>query len=135
MFWEGGGGAQAGQGAGHGSAEQGTGGDGKSAQGQAQGGRASAANTTTQDRAQGKGKGMGKTRTRAAVPGEGRRDASRAPNRAATERMGRSGVRSANRGTLKDMGKDAGGIRAPAVRARQQVTEDGTRSVGRRAKA
>ena len=39
------------------------------------------------------------------------------------------------RSTAKDMGKDAGRIQAPAVRARTRVTEDGTRDVGRKAKA
>ena len=51
------------------------------------------------------------------------------------ERPERSGVQSANGGAAKDMGTDAGRIRAPAVQARTQVREDGTRDVGRRTKA
>ena len=51
------------------------------------------------------------------------------------ERMGQSGVQSASRGTAKDMGTDVGRIRAPAMPARAQVTENGTPDVGRRTQA
>ena len=83
-------------------------------------GRTRAAGGTTRDTERGKGKGTGRTR----------RDASRAPRRAATERMERSVVRSTNGGAARDTSPGTGKIQALEVRTRAQVTEDGTHDVG-----
>ena len=61
----------------------------------AEGDRVLAADATTRDTEEGKGKGTGRTHT----------GASRAPRRAATEHMEWSGVRSANVGAAKGMGR------------------------------
>ena len=100
----------------------------------AEGGRAQASDNETRDTAQGKGKGTGRTRARATAPEDGHKNMSRAPRRAASGSTGRSGVRSADGDTAKDMDKDVGGAWVSAVRARTRVTEDRTRGTGRGAK-
>ena len=77
-----------------------------------EGDRARAADGTTRDKEPGKGKGTGGTR----------RGASRAPKRAAMERLEWSEARSARVGAAKGMDTGTGRIRAPAVQARVQVT-------------
>ena len=91
----------------------------------AEGDRVRAADGATRDREPGRGKGRGRTR----------RGASRAPRRAATERMERSGARSASVGAAKGMGTGTGRARAPAVQARARLTGSGTHGTDRATEA
>ena len=146
VIQEGGDSAQAGQGASHRSAERGTGGDrvvprytrrgrarahaakSKGAKAgeaprpaAAEGDRARAADGATRGREPGRDQGTGRAR----------RGASRAPGRAATERMERSEERWASVGAAKGMGTGTRRARAPAVQARARLTGGGTHGTDR----
>ena len=91
----------------------------------AEGDRARAAGGTTQDKEPGKGTGTGGAR----------RGASRAPRRAATERMELGKAPSASVGAAKGMDTSTGRIRAQAGQTRAQVTGGKTRGADRGTKA